>query len=305
MLRCHGREHVSRDCRALHQVLTPLTPSTTTIHRGHRFGVAPNLMLVGYACRRARSPRRGGRSFRRCHHLVTPVLDRLRVCFHPVLPIPRHGDGGVQLSPFSALRAASAITPQKGPSAWYYVNLRDAPTSSISSPLQSGVRLPPRSQVCATFDGYEASLLFFPAVAVSGSIVYMTGYDFVGSSCDEVPVADPSHALGFFLICFLSVHVPILVCRLPPRCCVGRQFLSRRAVLQFPVLCAPGAYPSCCSSYSPCGPTCFWCVLLSLGASSFTGRDVCRVAESSIEATTANDREPTHIPFCCLGLLKS
>ena len=33
--------------------LTSLTPSTTTINRGHRFGVAPNLMLVGYACRRA------------------------------------------------------------------------------------------------------------------------------------------------------------------------------------------------------------------------------------------------------------
>ena len=37
----------------------------------------------------------------------------------------------------------------------------DTPASSISSPL------PP--------DGYEASHLFFPAVAVSGSIVYMKG----------------------------------------------------------------------------------------------------------------------------------
>ena len=35
-------------------------------------------------------------------------------CFHPVLPIPRHGDGGVQLSPFPSLGAASAFTPQDG-----------------------------------------------------------------------------------------------------------------------------------------------------------------------------------------------
>ena len=46
------------------------------------------------------------------HHFITPVLNRLRVRFHPVLPIPRHGDGGVQLSPFPALGAASAFAPQ-------------------------------------------------------------------------------------------------------------------------------------------------------------------------------------------------
>ena len=69
----------------------------------------------------------------------------------------------------------------------------DTPASSISSPL------PPRSQVFAAFDGYEASLLLFTAVAVSGTIVYMTGYNFVGSSCVEVPVATLSHALGFLL----------------------------------------------------------------------------------------------------------
>ena len=88
----------------------------------------------------------------------------------------------------------------------------DTPASSISSSL------PPRSQVFATFDGYEPSHLFFPAVAVSGSSVYMKGYDFVGSSCVEVPVANPSHALGFFFIRLLSVHVLIVVCRLPSRC---------------------------------------------------------------------------------------
>ena len=69
----------------------------------------------------------------------------------------------------------------------------DTPASFISSPL------PPRSQVLAAFDGYEASLLLFTAVAVSGTIEYMTGYNFVGSSCVEVPVANLSHTLGFLL----------------------------------------------------------------------------------------------------------
>ena len=40
---------------------------------------------------------------------------------------------------------------------------------------------------------------FSPPVAVSGTIGYMTGYNFVGSSCVEVPVATLSHALGFLL----------------------------------------------------------------------------------------------------------
>ena len=69
----------------------------------------------------------------------------------------------------------------------------DVPPSSFFSPL------PPRSQVFAAFDGYEASLLLFTAVAVSGTMVYMTGYNFVGSSCVEVPVAALSHAFGFLL----------------------------------------------------------------------------------------------------------
>ena len=34
------------------------------------------------------------------------------------------------------------------------------PTSSFSSPLQPGVQLPPRSQVSATLNGYEASFAF-------------------------------------------------------------------------------------------------------------------------------------------------
>ena len=119
----------------------------------------------------------------------------------------------------------------------------DTPASSFSSPL------PLRSQVFAAFDGYEASLLLFPAVAVSGTIGYMKGYNFVGSSCVEVPVANLSHALGFFFMRLLSVHVLIPICWLLPRCRVGRQLLSRRAVLQLPVSCASDTCPSCCSSH--------------------------------------------------------
>ena len=95
------------------------------------------------------------------------------------------------MSPFPALGAAPAFTPQDGHRRGFMFG--DTPASSISSPL------PPRSQVFAAFDGYEASLLLFTAVAVSGTIGYMTGCNFVGSSCVEVPVAALSHALGFLL----------------------------------------------------------------------------------------------------------
>ena len=47
------------------------------------------------------------------HHFIFPVLNRLRVRFHPVLLIPRR-DSGVQLSAFPALGAAPAFTPQDG-----------------------------------------------------------------------------------------------------------------------------------------------------------------------------------------------
>ena len=75
----------------------------------------------------------------------------------------------------------------------------DTPASSISSPF------PPRSQEFATFDGY---------VAVSGSFVYMKGYNSVGSSSVEIPVTNPSHALHTFPIgtrphCGLSDTSPL------------------------------------------------------------------------------------------------
>ena len=179
----------------------------------------------------------------------------------------------------------------------------DTPASSISS------HLPPRSQVVAAFDGYEASHLFFPAVAVSGGIVYMKGFDFVGSSCVEVPVANPSHALGFLL------HTSPIGTRphrgqsaTSPLSCL-RQFLSRRAVLQLPVSCASDTCPSCC--FFPLRKTRTFFILcaflLSMWAYvflfcvaiigvppaksySFTGSNVCRVSERSIEVPTAYDR---------------
>ena len=82
----------------------------------------------------------------------------------------------------------------------------DAPASSISSHLSL------RSQVLAAFDGHEAALLFFSAVAVSGTVVCMTGNNFVGSSCVEVPAASLSRprvllhtsSIGFRPHCGLS-----------------------------------------------------------------------------------------------------
>ena len=105
----------------------------------------------------------------------------------------------------------------------------DAPASSISSPL------PPRSQVFAAFDGNEASLLLFTAVAVSGTIGYMTGYNFVASSCIEVPVANlSSWSVGYFRVVVL-----------------GNFCHDVLYFIQLPVLCASDTCPSCCPSYSP------------------------------------------------------
>ena len=78
----------------------------------------------------------------------------------------------------------------------------------------------------------------------------MAGYKFVNGSDDEVSVADVSHALCFFFICFPPVHVTILVGRLPLRCRVGYQRLSQRAQIQLPVSYAMNTYSSCCPSYS-------------------------------------------------------
>ena len=146
----------------------------------------------------------------------------------------------------------------------------DTPASSISSSL------PPRSQVFATSDGYEASHLFFPAVAVSGSIVYMKGYDFVGSSCVEVPVANPSHALGFFFIRLLSVHVLIVVCRIPPSWLLG-----------FGTCVSLGLGPPCVGPLVVFGPVpCVSSLVPVLGPSgSFKRRQWCsdaRVAQTAM-----------------------
>ena len=164
------------------------------------------------------------RSFCTRHHFIAPVLNRLRVRFHPVLPIPRHGYGGVQLSPFLALGAASAFTPQDRHRRGLYVSfeIRQVHLFSLASALSWR--------------------------ALVAHCVH-TGYNFVGSSRVEVPVANLSHALGFFFVCLLSVHVLFPVCRLRPRCRVGRQLLSRHAVLQLLVLYASDTSPSCCSSH--------------------------------------------------------
>ena len=240
------------------------------------------------------------------HHFIAPVLNRLRVRFNPVLPITKHGDGGVQLSPFPSLGAASAFTPGV-----VLCEFADTPASSISSSL------PPRSQVFATFDGYEASHMFFPAVAVSCSIVYMKGYNFVCSSCVEVPVAIPSHALGFFFIRLLSVHVLIVVCRLPR---VGRQFSVTTCctsvtcvvrfghlpvLLLFPLRRTRTFFILFAFLLSMWAYVFLVCVALIGVPLSFTCCHVCPVAESSTEVTIAQNRGPTNITFCCLGLLMS
>ena len=169
------------------------------------------------------------------HHFIAPVLNRLRVRFHPVLLIQ------------DMMMVVSSCPPSlhwerhqrlrlRMPIGVVLCEIGDTPASSISS------HLPPRS-----LDGYEASLLLFTAVAVSGTIGYVTGYNFVGSLCVEVPAAILSPAIGIFFIRLLSVHVLILICWLLPHCRVGRQFLSRRAVLLLPVLCASDTCPSCSS----------------------------------------------------------
>ena len=174
----------------------------------------------------------------------------------------------------------------------------DTPASSISSSLA------PRSHVFATFDGYEASHLFFPAVAVSGSIVYMKGCDFVGSSCVEVPVANPSHALGFFFIRLLSVHVLVVVCRLPLRCRVGRQCLSRRCCPSccfFPLRRTRTFFILCAFLLSMWAHVFLVCVALIGVLLSFTGCPVCPVAESSTDVTIAQNREQPTSPSDASG----
>ena len=154
-----------------------------------------------------------------------------------------------------------------------------------------------------TFDGYEASLLFFPAIAVSGSIVHMTGYNFVGSSCVEVPVAILSHALGFCFMRLLSVHVLILVCPLPPRCRVERQscvvrFEHLPVLLFFPLRRTHTFFILCAFLLSMRTYVFLVCVALIGVPPSYSLPRLSR-------RTTAYDRGPTHITFCCLGLLLS
>ena len=179
----------------------------------------------------------------------------------------------------------------------------DTPASSISS------HLPPRYRYWPLLTVTKLHSFFFTAVAVSGTIGYLTGYNFVGSSCVEVPAANLSHALGFFFIRLLSVHILILICWLLPRCRVGRQLLSRRAVLQFPVSCASDTCPSCC--LSPLRRTRTFFILCAFLLSmwsyvflvrlaligvpptksySFTGNNVYRFAKRPIEVQTAYDR---------------
>ena len=59
----------------------------------------------------------------------------------------------------------------------------DTPASSISS------HLPPRYRYWPLLTVTKLHSFFFTAVAVSGTIGYLTGYNFVGSSCVEVPAA--------------------------------------------------------------------------------------------------------------------
>ena len=99
--------------------------------------------------------------------------------------------------------------------------------------------LPSAWFICAFRDTPGPSLLpcLRVVVAVSGSIVYIRATISLVAlvSRSQWPI---SHALGFFFTRLLSVHSLFLVCRLLPRCRVGRQLLSRHAVLQLLVLYA-------------------------------------------------------------------